>query len=141
MSGAWKERLLRPALFGRRLLWEFVGGKAEPGGTKEQTLFRECREELGVMLSAGEVFMDVVHTYPDIVAHLTLFSTVIQAGVPQKLEHNDIRWITPREIPQYDFCRQTRISCKGCKAVWPEYRKRGVLCRIDRRRTPLYEKR
>lgn len=94
----------RPANKARGLLWEFVGGKVEPGETKEQALVRECREELGVTLSVGGVFMDVVHTYPDIVVHLTLFSAVIQTGVPQKLEHNDIRWITPEEIPQYDFC-------------------------------------
>ena len=94
----------RPAHKARALLWEFVGGKVEPGETKEQALIRECREELGVTLSVGEVFMDVVHTYPDITVHLTLFSAVIQSGIPQKLEHNDIRWITPEEIPQYDFC-------------------------------------
>lgn len=94
----------RPANKARGLLWEFVGGKVEPGESKEQALIRECREELGVTLSVGGVYMDVVHTYPDITVHLTLFSAAIQAGVPQKLEHNDIRWIAPEEIPQYDFC-------------------------------------
>ena len=94
----------RPAHKARGLLWEFVGGKVEPGETREQALIRECREELAVTVSVGEVFMDVVHEYPDLLVHLTLFNTVIAEGIPQKLEHNDIRWITVDEIPSYDFC-------------------------------------
>lgn len=94
----------RPVHKVRGLLWEFIGGKVEPGETKEQALIRECQEELAVTLSVGDVFMDVVHEYPDITVHLTLFNATIAEGVPQKLEHNDIKWITPREIPNYDFC-------------------------------------
>ena len=94
----------RPAHKARGLLWEFVGGKVEPGETKEQALIRECREELAVTVSVGEIFMDVTHEYPDLTVHLTLFNAVIAEGEPQKLEHNDIRWITPQEIPDYEFC-------------------------------------
>ena len=94
----------RPAGKARGLLWEFVGGKVEPGETKEQALIRECQEELAITLSVGDVFMDVVHKYPDITVHLTLFHATIAEGVPQKLEHNDIRWITPEQIPNYAFC-------------------------------------
>ena len=94
----------RPENKARGLLWEFVGGKVEPGESKEEALIRECREELGVTLSVGDVFTDVTHTYPDITVHLTLLNAVISGGTPQKLEHNDIRWITRAEIPDYDFC-------------------------------------
>ena len=94
----------RPANKARALLWEFVGGKVEPGETKEQALIRECREELAVTLSVGDVFMDVVHEYPDLTVHLTLFNATIALGAPQKLEHNDIHWITPSEIQNYEFC-------------------------------------
>ena len=94
----------RPAHKARGLLWEFVGGKVEPGETKEQALIRECQEELAVTLDVGEVFMDVTHEYPDLTVHLTLFNATIAEGEPQKWEHNDIRWITPSEIPNYDFC-------------------------------------
>ena len=76
----------------------------EPGETKEQALIRECREELAVTVSVGEVFMEVTHTYPDLTVHLTLFHASLAEGTPQKLEHNDIRWITTEEIPQYPFC-------------------------------------
>ena len=94
----------RPAHKARGLLWEFVGGKVEPGETKEQALIRECKEELNVLLSVGDVFMDVVHEYPDLTVHLTLFNANIADGEPQKLEHNDIQWITANEIPNYEFC-------------------------------------
>lgn len=94
----------RPSHKARGLLWEFIGGKVEPGETKEQALIRECREELSVTLSVGEVFMEVVHEYPDLTVHLTIFHAAIAEGEPQKLEHNDIRWITPREVPNYEFC-------------------------------------
>ena len=94
----------RPAHKARGLLWEFVGGKVEPGETREQALVRECREELAVTLSVGEVFLDVTHEYPDLTVHLTLFNAAIAEGEPQKLEHNDIQWITPAEIGRYEFC-------------------------------------
>ena len=94
----------RPAHKARGLLWEFVGGKVEPGETKEQALIRECQEELAITLKVGEVFMDVVHEYPDLTVHLTLFYARIAEGVPQKLEHNAIRWIAVDEIDGYAFC-------------------------------------
>ena len=94
----------RPAHKARGLLWEFVGGKVEQGETKQQALMRECMEELAVTVTVGEVFMEVIHEYPDITVRLTLFHAGIAAGTPRKLEHNDIRWITPDEIPCYNFC-------------------------------------
>ena len=94
----------RPAHKARGLLWEFVGGKVEAGETNSQALIRECREELAVTVSVGDVFTEVTHCYPDLTIHLTLFHARIQEGTPQMLEHNDIRWITPAEIPQYQFC-------------------------------------
>ena len=94
----------RPAHKARGLLWEFVGGKVEPGESRDQALIRECREELAVTVNVGQVFMEVTHAYPDLTVHLTLFHASIAEGTPQLLEHNDIRWITPAEIPQYEFC-------------------------------------
>ena len=94
----------RPAHKARGLLWEFVGGKVEPGESPQQALIRECREELDVTVEVGEVFMEVEHHYPDLTVHLTLFHASIPSGEPRKLEHNDIRWITVDEIDQYAFC-------------------------------------
>lgn len=94
----------RPAHKARGLMWEFPGGKVEKGETKEQALIRECREELAVTLRVGDVFMEVTHEYPDITVRLTLFNAEIKEGIPQKLEHSDIRWITAKEIDEYTFC-------------------------------------
>lgn len=94
----------RPANKARALLWEFVGGKVERGESKEQALVRECREELGVTVSVGDVFMTVEHEYPDVTVRLTLFRARIEEGTPELLEHADMKWITPNEIPLYGFC-------------------------------------
>ncbi len=94
----------RPAHKARGLLWEFVGGKVEPGETKQDALTRECREELGVSIRIGDIYMELTHVYPDLTIHLTLFRAEITDGVPQLLEHNAICWITPAEIGGYDFC-------------------------------------
>lgn len=105
----------RPAQKARGMLWEFVGGKVEPGETKEAALIRECREELNVTVSVGPVFMDVLHEYPDLTVHLTLFHAKIAEGVPQKLEHNDIKWITIGEIDDYDFCPADEVILEKLK--------------------------
>ena len=94
----------RPAHKARGLLWEFVGGKVEAGETKEEALIRECQEELGVTVAVEDIFMEVTHEYPDLMVHLTLFNARIAEGVPQKLEHNDIRWMTVEEIDDFPFC-------------------------------------
>ena len=106
----------RPAHKARALPWEFVGGKVEPGEAKEQALIRECQEELAITLSVGDVFMDVIHEYPDISIHLTLFNATIKEGIPQKLEHNDIKWITSAEIPHYRFCPADKEILEKIKA-------------------------
>ena len=94
----------RPAHKARGMLWEFPGGKLEPGETLQGCLIRECKEELGVTLSLAGVFTDVVYAYPEMEVHLTLFEASISEGIVQKIEHNDIRWITVDQIDDYDFC-------------------------------------
>jgi 8-oxo-dGTP diphosphatase len=94
----------RPAHKARGLLWEFVGGKVEPGETGPQALARECREELDITVAVGDIYTEVTHVYPDITVHLTLYNASIAEGTPKLLEHSDLRWITPAEIPLYDFC-------------------------------------
>ena len=112
----------RPAHKARGLLWEFVGGKTEPGETPDAALIRECREELDVTVSVGAVFMDVVHEYPDLTVHLILFHASIASGTPKLLEHNDIRWITAEEIDQYDFCPADEEILVKIKAEYGEMR-------------------
>lgn len=90
----------RPANKARGLLWEFAGGKVEQGEEKAAALVRECREELDV----GEVFTELTHVYPDVTVRLTLFCARIAAGVPQRLEHAELRWATPQEMLSLEFC-------------------------------------
>lgn len=94
----------RPAHKKRGLLWEFVGGKTEPGETKEEALARECKEELDIEVKVNDVFIEVIHEYPDINVCLTLFNAEIVSGEIKLLEHVAIKWITRDEIDDYDFC-------------------------------------
>ena len=94
----------RPANKARGGLWEFVGGKVEPGETPAGALERECREELDVRVAVGPLYAAVTHEYPDLTIRLSLYCARIEEGVPRLLEHTDLRWITPEKIPQYAFC-------------------------------------
>lgn len=94
----------RPAHKARGLLWEFVGGKVEPGEQPQDALIRECREELDIRVRVWDVFMELVHEYPDITIQLTLYNATIEDGTPKLLEHNDFRWLYPSQIPEYAFC-------------------------------------
>ena len=67
-------------------------------------MIRECREELDITVAVDDVFMDVVHEYPDITVHLTLFNSRIAEGTPKLLEHHDMKWIKVSEIDEFDFC-------------------------------------
>lgn len=109
----------RPANKARGLLWEFVGGKVEPGETREQALIRECREELAVTVRVGGIFMEVTHEYPDLTVHLILFHAAIADGTPQMLEHNDLRWVTIQEMDELAFCPADEV-------ILDELRRRGA---------------
>ncbi len=98
----------RPEGKKQALLWEFPGGKTEPGESMEEALIRECREELDITVVPRDIFAEAEYAYPEGSVHLTLFNAEITAGVPKKLEHSDIRWVTAEEMAQYDFCPADR---------------------------------
>ena len=107
----------RPANKARALLWEFVGGKVESGESLEEALIRECREELDITVAPRDVFMEVIHEYPDLTVRLTLFNATIAEGTPKPLEHHDIRWITVREIDGLEFCPADEEILKKLKEM------------------------
>lgn len=102
----------RPAQKARGLQWEFVGGKVEPGETKQQALVRECREELDITVSVGPVFMEIAHSYPDITIHLTVFHASLTGDTPQLLEHQAMLWIPPEEAAHFEFCPADKVILK-----------------------------
>ena len=107
----------RPAHKARGLLWEFVGGKVEPGESREEALIRECREELDITIAPRDVFLTVIHEYPDLTVRLTLYNASIVSGTPKLLEHNDLRWITVQEIDSLEFCPADEEIIKKLKEL------------------------
>ena len=114
----------RPENKPRGLLWEFVGGKVEPGETLPQALSRECAEELAITVDVGSEFMQVIHTYPDILIRLTLFHCTISSGIPQMLEHRALRWIHPSQTDNFSFCPADADILKEIKR---QYQNRAPL--------------
>ena len=115
-----KDRFLacqRPESKARGGLWEFVGGKVEPGESKPQALIRECREELGVTVSVKEPFLELIHRYPDLTIHLTVFHASIAEGTPQLLEHQALRWVTPEEANVMPFCPADEVIVKRLRST------------------------
>jgi mutator protein MutT len=86
------------------LLWEFPGGKQEVGETLRECLARECREELSVNLSVGDLYGSVEHDYGTFAVNVHFFLCGIESGSVVRKEHNDIRWVNPSELKDYPFC-------------------------------------
>ena len=84
-------------------LWEFPGGKREPGETFKQCLTRELREELGIEASAGKVLTSITHNYPEKTVHLKFFLCRLRAGEPQPLGCPAFKWVRQSELKEYDF--------------------------------------
>ena len=90
-------------------LWEFMGGKIEPGETPEQALARECLEELALEIEDEHIIDSVVHEYPEKTIRLTLISCSPKSGsIPKALEHQQIRWVTRAEMDIMDFAPADR---------------------------------
>ena len=88
----------------RALLWEFPGGKVEPGEADEAALVRECREELDVTLDVGARAWTTTHRYTDLEVELVLYRASISSGAPQPLHANALRWATAQEMRWLPFC-------------------------------------
>lgn len=108
-------------------LWEFPGGKAEPGETLPQGLIRECREELGVTLAVGRQLAETAYSYPDRTIRLTLWEAVIVQGQPQLLEHTEFQWVAPAELPSEEAASEGsfRFFCPADRAFLELLRREG----------------
>jgi mutator protein MutT len=83
-------------------LWEFPGGKCEPGETHEACLRRELDEELGVGASVGRELLATTHAYPERTVRLH-FRVCVLTGEPQPRLGQDMRWVTREELKRLDF--------------------------------------
>lgn len=85
-------------------LWEFPGGKLEPDESKEECLIRECEEELGIQIATESTFAETTYQYPDRKISFTFFIAQITAGELTPRVHQQVRWVAPGELSEYDFC-------------------------------------
>ncbi len=89
----------------RASLWEFPGGKVEPGEGERAALARELKEELGVRVQIGEEVARVEHIYPDLQVELALYRCALhEKEEPRALQCEEVRWISKRELPGLPFC-------------------------------------
>lgn len=84
-------------------LWEFPGGKREPGESLEDCLRREVREELGVEITWPVLFRVIRHDYPEISVELHFFHCSIREGQARPLGCEDLRWVAPTELRQVEL--------------------------------------
>ena len=88
----------------RALLWEFPGGKVEPGESDAQALVREGREELGVELEVGALHFQTRHAYPDLTVDLRLHLATVRSGTPRPLGAHALKSASPAEMLEMPFC-------------------------------------
>jgi 8-oxo-dGTP diphosphatase len=84
-------------------LWEFPGGKIEPGETMQECIEREIYEELGIKIAVGEHLITIDHTYTHLRVTLTVHHCRHLTGVPQPLESDEIRWVGLNELEEFAF--------------------------------------
>ena len=79
-------------------MWEFPGGKIEPGETKKQAIVREIKEELNIEINVDKFALDIEYQYPNFYLFMSCFMCSIKEGSIELLEHNDGKWITKEEL-------------------------------------------
>lgn len=84
-------------------LWEFPGGKLQPGETHQQALERECREELGITIKVGGLVAVAKHAYTHFKVTLNVYRCTLLSGTPEAQAHTELRWVTPEEFDAYPF--------------------------------------
>jgi len=84
-------------------LWEFPGGKLEPGESPEECLARELREELGVSVRVGRILETIYHRYPEKNVLLLFYACELLDGEPRALDVAEVAWVPRAELPDLDW--------------------------------------
>lgn len=93
----------RPPTASLPLLWEFPGGRVEPGETDEKALARELREEMGISVRVGERVIRVEHAYPSYDIDFCVYRCEVLDGPIGHLRVHQHRWVRPDELDDYEF--------------------------------------
>jgi len=93
----------RPPAATLPLLWEFPGGRVEPGETDEKALARELAEEMGIVVEVGERVIHVEHGYPNYDIDFCVYRCRLRSDSIQHIRVHDHRWVWPEELDRYDF--------------------------------------
>jgi mutator protein MutT len=83
--------------------WEFPGGKVETGETLTQALIREMQEELGLAVKPGDALSVIEHQYPAVHVTLHPYLCTVDDGEPRALAADEVRWIDPTTLTEYQF--------------------------------------
>lgn len=84
-------------------LWEFPGGKIESGETVAACIAREIKEEIALDINVGDRLILIEHDYPKFKVSLHVHWCDYLGGEPQAIECQEIKWVTPTELDQYEF--------------------------------------
>ena len=99
-------------------LWEFPGGKIEAGETPTDCIIREIQEELGVEIAVDRHLIDITHSYPEFKVTLCVYLCHIISGEPQPIECAQVRWVTIKQLPEFEFPKANKAIITALEELW-----------------------